>query len=242
MLDAEFTSNDPNALIQLEWVNRCINNPTRWIKGQLYAGIDLSASLEGDESVIVIRDGNKIVQIIAWRDSDPMRVAGRCILELNKYKVPKTNVFADAGGLGAGIVSRMQELNWPVNAIQFGGAPKAKTQRIKNRMTELWDNMAEQLANQQLILMDDPILIGQLTSRKVIPTSTGQLKLETKAEMKKRGLASPDRADAFALALIETGMQAVSYTQQAHTDHETYEGGNDDYCRTSDGEHHLGLL
>ena len=235
MLDAEFTSNDPNALIQLEWVNRCIKNPTRWIKGYLTAGIDLSASLSGDQSAIVIRDGNKIIAIIAWRDSDPMRVAGRCIVELNNYKVPKTNIFADAGGLGAGIVSRMQEIGWPVNGVQFGGAPLAKTERIKNRMTELWDNMAEELANQRIILPDDPQLIAQLTGRKVIPTSTGQLRLETKAEMKKRGLDSPDIADALALSLMDTGAQKVTYTHQSHEAHSTM-GSNDNEYASSSGE------
>ncbi len=202
MLDAEFTSNDPNSLIRLEWINRNLEAPPRWIKGHVVAGIDLSASLEGDESVIVIRDGNKITQIIAWRDSDAMRVAGRCILELTTHNVPKGNVYADSGGLGAGIVARMQELGWPVNGIQFGGNPMAKTERVINRMTELWDNMAEEISNQRIILMQDDKLIAQLTIRKSVVTSSGRLKLETKAEMRKHGVQSPDRADALALALL----------------------------------------
>ncbi len=240
MLDAEFTSNDPNALIQLEWVNRCIKNPTRWIKGHLTAGIDLSASLTGDQSAIVVRDGNKIIAIVAWRDSDPMRVAGRCIVELNNYKVPKTNIFADSGGLGAGIVSRMQEIGWPVNGVQFGGSPLVKSDRIKNRMTELWDNMAEELANQRIILPDDPQLIAQLTGRKVIPTSSGQLRLETKAEMKKRGLDSPDIADALALSLMDTGKQKVTYTHQSHEAHSTMGNDDSEYASSSSGDFTLG--
>ncbi len=202
MLDAEFTTNDPNSLIRLEWINRILAAPPRPMLGKLVAGIDLSASVDGDESVIIIRDGNHIKHLIAWRDSDPMRVAGRCMLELRAHNVPKENVFADSGGLGAGIVSRMQELGWPVNGVQFGGSPNSKTERVGNKMTELWDNMAEEIANGRVILPDDAKLISQLTARKSIIMSSGRLKLETKAEMKKRGVESPDRADALALSLM----------------------------------------
>lgn len=202
MLDAEFTSNDPNALIRLEWINRLLKHPPKPMRGHKRAGIDLSASVDGDESVIIIMDGNVVEHIIAWRDGDPMRVAGRCMLELRTHNVPKDHIFADSGGLGAGIVSRMQELGMPVNGVQFGGSPLSKTERVGNRMTELWDNMAEEIANQRIVIPDDKKLIAQLTARKSVVMSSGRLKLETKAEMKKRGVNSPDYADALALALI----------------------------------------
>lgn len=224
MLDAEFVSSDPYSLIQLDWINRIIANPPRWNAGELVAGIDLSTSLDGDESVIVIRDGNKITQIIGWRDNDPMRVAGKCISDLAKFGVPKTNVFADAGGVGSGIVGRMKEIGWPVNGVQFGGSPLAKSERIQNRMTELWDNMAKEISNQRILLMKDDLLISQLTTRKANVISSGKLKLESKAEMKKRGVQSPDRADALALCLLSP---AITRPMRAMT----YDDG---YCNTDD--------
>ncbi len=202
MVLSEFVETDPNSFIRLEWINRILDNPPKPMRGHRRAGIDLSASLDGDESVIVIMDGNVVELVIAWRDSDPMRVAGRCMMELRTHKVKPENTFADAGGLGAGIVSRMQELGFGVHGIQFGGSPNAKTERVGNKMTELWDNMSEEISHGRIILPRDEKLIAQLTGRKSIVMSSGRLKLETKAEMKKRGLQSPDRADALALALI----------------------------------------
>ncbi len=201
MLDAQFVSSEPDIFIQLGWINRLLENPPRYNPGQRVAGIDLSASVDGDESVIIVRDGNKIIEIVAWRDPDPMRVAGKCMAELARLGVPKENVFADAGGLGSGIVARMREIGWPVHGVQFGASPLAKSERIQNRATEVWDTMANEIQFQRIILPNDSELITQLTSRKFHIPSSGKLKLETKQEMKKRGLPSPDRADALALCL-----------------------------------------
>ena len=45
--------------------------------------------------------------------------------------------------------------------------------------------------------------------------SDGKIKVESKAEMKKRGLPSPDVDDAFVLTFAEVGRQKVRRTRQA---------------------------
>ena len=45
--------------------------------------------------------------------------------------------------------------------------------------------------------------------------SDGKIKVESKDEMKKRGLPSPDVADAFVLTFAEVGRQKVRRTRQA---------------------------
>ncbi|WP_238353835.1 hypothetical protein [Paenibacillus sp. 23TSA30-6] len=52
-------------------------------------------------------------------------------------------------------------------------------------------------------LPDDDTLISQLATRKWRMTSKGKMILESKDDMKKRGLKSPDRADAFVLTFGE---------------------------------------
>ncbi|XOJ00878.1 hypothetical protein ACMX2M_03855 [Paenibacillus polymyxa] len=54
-----------------------------------------------------------------------------------------------------------------------------------------------------LQLPDDDVLTSQLTARKWPMTSKGKILLESKKDMKKRGLKSPDRADAFVLTFGE---------------------------------------
>lgn len=71
----------------------------------------------------------------------------------------------------------------------------------KNLTTAMWASMRDLLDNKQIVIEDDEQTIGQLSSRKYTMTSNGKLEIESKKEMKKRGLDSPDRADALALAL-----------------------------------------
>ncbi|OMF06295.1 hypothetical protein MHI48_20325 [Paenibacillus sp. FSL H7-0942] len=78
---------------------------------------------------------------------------------------------------------------------------------------EMWDyikglleqNMSNYLKNESAVLQlpDDDVLIYELTTRKWSMTSKGKILLESKKEMKKRGLKSPDRADAYVLTFGE---------------------------------------
>lgn len=209
---AEFSQSDEGAFISLEAVQRCIRQPPSPSGREIVAGVDLSASDGGDESVIVVRRGNAVASIVAFRDSDSMRVAGRCIMALSDHRIPRGCVFADAGGLGVGIVDRMRELGWPVNGVHFGGSPLSADPRFGNRMTELWCRMKEEIEACRIALPSDDALIAQLTGRRAIVQSSGKIKLESKAEMKRRGLPSPDRADALALALLSPSAGRIRRT------------------------------
>ena len=71
----------------------------------------------------------------------------------------------------------------------------------------MWAVLRDMATAGTLHLPDDSTLIGQLTTRKYIFSGApAKLKLESKEVMKKRGLTSPDRADAVALALYEGGV------------------------------------
>lgn len=72
---------------------------------------------------------------------------------------------------------------------------------MSNLTTAMWASMRDLLDNKQIVIEDDEQTVGQLSSRKYTMTSNGKLEIESKKEMKKRGLDSPDRADALALAL-----------------------------------------
>lgn len=209
---AEFSQSDEGAFISLEAVQRCIRQPPGPAGREIVAGVDLSASDSGDESVIVVRRGNAVASIVAFRDSDAMRVAGRCIMALTDQRIPRGCVFADAGGLGVGIVDRMRELGWPVNGVHFGGSPMSADPRFGNRMTELWCRMKEEIEACRIALPNDDALIAQLTGRRAVVQSSGKIKLESKAEMKRRGLPSPDRADALALALLSPSAGRIRRT------------------------------
>ena len=73
--------------------------------------------------------------------------------------------------------------------------------------TYLWSVVRDQIdisngQKCQLILPNDDDLVGQLSCRKYTYHSSGKIKIESKKEMKDRGLKSPDRADAVTLACL----------------------------------------
>ena len=113
-------------------------------------------------------------------------------------------IRVDSIGIGAGVVDRLAEQNYPVEGINVGEVA-SDSEMFVNLRSELWWKLREELDpnnENALALPRDDILLGQLTSVKFKVSSTrGKIQIESKEEMKKRGLRSPDRAEAIMLTL-----------------------------------------
>lgn len=116
---------------------------------------------------------------------------------LRKMGVRKIVINVDTGGVGASPVDWLRHNGYPVNAVNFG-AGAVNTQRYKNLRAEMWGRMKEWIA-QGGCLPQDADLETDLTGVEYGYTPTNQILLEKKEDMKKRGMASPDNADALAL-------------------------------------------
>lgn len=116
---------------------------------------------------------------------------------LRKLGVRKIVINVDTGGVGASPVDWLRHNGYPVNAINFGSGA-TNTQRYKNLRAEMWGRMKEWIA-QGGCLPQDSDLETDLTGVEYGYTPTNQILLEKKEDMKKRGMASPDNADALAL-------------------------------------------
>ena len=97
----------------------------------------------------------------------------------------------------------------PVNAAgkvpeETLGDGKQKACDIYDNMTTyLWGTVKDALMMEEVSLENDNELVAQFTCRKYRLTSRGKMLLESKEEMKKRGIDSPDRADAVALSCYQ---------------------------------------
>lgn len=116
---------------------------------------------------------------------------------LKSLGVRKIIINIDVGGVGASPVDWLQQNGYPVNAINFGSSPDDKD-RYKNKRAEMWGRMRDWLSEGGCI-DDDSELIADLTGVEYSYTPTNQILLESKEDMKKRGLASPDNADSLCL-------------------------------------------
>ena len=147
-----------------------------------------------DSTVIVVRQGRDLKKILRYRGEDTMTIVGRVIDAIEEYKPALTVI--DEGGLGYGILDRLTEQRYKVRGVNFG-SKSSKPLMWGNKRAQMWGDMREWLktasAPKDRQLKAD--LIGPMRK----PDSRGTIFLEGKKEMKSRGLASPDAADALAV-------------------------------------------
>ena len=112
-------------------------------------------------------------------------------------------MFLDGGGVGGGVVDRVKQLVNPqkVREINFGSTPK-DTAKYFNKRAEMW-GVARDAIRAGIELPEDNELLDELCAVEYGFSSKQQIQLERKEDMKKRGLASPDCADAFVLTYAE---------------------------------------
>lgn len=168
-------------------------------------GVDV-ARFGDDQTVICLRRGRD-AKSIPWhvlRGADTMTVAAR-VMELAGIHRPDA-IFIDGGGVGGGVIDRLRMLKLPVIEVQFG-ASADRSQMTEsgpftyaNKRAEIWGYMRDWLKG--AMIPDDSDLADQLTGVQYgYATRNGldAILLEKKSDMKKRGLSSPDKADALAL-------------------------------------------
>jgi len=156
-------------------------------------GVD-PARTGADSTVIVVRQGRDLVAIRRYQGEDTMATVGRVIDAIEEFQ--PALVVLDEGGLGYGILDRLKEQRYKVvRGVNFSW--KSKTpQMYANKRAELWGSMREWL--QAASLPQDRQLKADLTGPHQKPNSSGSIQLESKKDMKARGMASPDAADALA--------------------------------------------
>jgi hypothetical protein len=154
-------------------------------------GVD-PARFGADATVIAIRQGRDIVRIDRHRGDDTMTVVGHIIEVMEEFK--PAMVVIDEGGLGAGIVDRLKEQRYKVKGVNFGNK-SAQPIMYGNKRAEMWGKMKEWLKSASI--PKDRFLKTDLISPMMKPDSRGTIFLESKKDMKARGLASPDAADAI---------------------------------------------
>jgi hypothetical protein len=164
-------------------------------------GLDV-ARFGDDSTCLAKRGGNhQLEPCKEWFGKDTMQVVGIVKHEYETCIEKPSCINVDVIGIGAGVVDRLQELGLPVNGVNVAeSASSAVGDQHYNRLRdELWFKGREWLDAKDCKLADDQSLIGELTTPKYSILSNGNIKVEGKDELKARGVASPNRADAFLL-------------------------------------------
>ncbi len=192
-----------NLVIPYNTLQFCYQNPPSKRSGGKIAFCDFAAG--GDENVLCVRDGNEVLPLKCWKERNTMEGVGRFIMEFKKMGLEASNIYADAGGLGIPMCDALGEAGWVVNRVN-NGSRAYDDRHYGNRGAEMWYESARMIEKGDVRLPEDDLLVEQLTTRLGKTSSKGKLMLESKQDMKSRGLNSPDRADALVGALACGGI------------------------------------
>lgn len=193
-LHGEFMDEDESTrfIVPPSSLRLLLDNPPPYSHGDKVAFCDFAAG--GDENVLAVKTGNRVEIQAAWREVNTMAACGRFVVEFQRVGLRPSDIYGDNSGLGKVMIDRLTEMGWPINRVDNGSSPRDSA--YYNRGAEIWFTGSEVIQTMNCILPDDEALHAQLTTRQVVMTSDGILKIEEKKDMKKRGLPSPDRADA----------------------------------------------
>lgn len=213
----EFPKQEDDVFVPLSVVEGAISNDmeTDGTPSIIEVGVDV-ARFGDDDTVIAPKVGAVVRSLIVKNGQNLMRTTGDILKLCNELldEFPdytgKIYVKIDDTGLGGGVTDRLKEikhekgLDWlvvlPINAASK--VPGSASKYYANFTTYMWAKSRDLMQEKQIQLPDDEELVAQFSCRKYHIASIGKQKLESKDEMKKRGISSPDRADAVTMACL----------------------------------------
>ena len=191
-----FPSIGSDTMIPLGWVLRAKEREKDYKDSdRCFMSIDV-ARFGDDESVIGIRRGNSLTRYEVYNSVDVYKLSkiAKKIADIEKPEFIKVDVV----GIGAGVADNLR--GWGYPSIDYVAQAKAwSPEKFVNKRTETWFLLREKFRLNQINIPDDELMIGQLSAPRYSFDAAGRYKLESKDDMKKRGLSSPDRADVLAM-------------------------------------------
>jgi phage terminase large subunit len=205
-----FPEQAADSLISLKWLEAARHSKVLpHDEAQLYAGIDV-AEAGGDETVCAVRTpSGRIVAMQSWHGNS----RGPVIAFLTTFKDRLAEINFDRAGVGAYFATDFENFGFiNINGINVGEATDFPD-RYRNLKAQLYWSLRERFQNGEVSGLDDEVSIAQLASIRYEINPRGQVQIESKEEARKRGVRSPDRAEALMLAFSDRTPGILRYYQ-----------------------------
>lgn len=218
------------AIIKPSWIEAAIDAHEKLgfqAAGKRILGFDVAD--EGDDAnATVLRHGSVVTDMRQWRGQDVIYSADKVYLYAQEQDIDR--IVYDNIGVGAGVKAQFRRKNGKVQTLGFnaGGAvykPDAKYTddkknrdmfanikaqawwMVRDRFYKTWRAVhhGDSYPEDQLISLSGSLheleyLTAELSRPQVDYDQNGRVKAESKKDMKKRGIPSPNRADALVMA------------------------------------------
>jgi phage terminase large subunit len=138
----------------------------------------------------------RIVGLRAWAEQD---ASGAVVAALAPYRDRLDVVNVDAAGIGYYLAKHLQDVGFPVRPVNVGER-SSDPERYANLKAELYWGLRQRFQAGEVAGLTDERAIGQLAGIRYRHTARGQVEIERKEDARKRGVKSPDRAEAVMLA------------------------------------------
>jgi len=172
---------------------------------EIIMGMDVGMSLSGDSSAYVVRQGAQVLAAEETRMDNTIALAGWFREAFRKHGC--TRGFIDSIGYGSGVAHTLQGWKLPVSAINVG-EKASKRDVYANSKAELWWMTKDFYTHGDCSMPDDRVfrkLGTELSTPEYEYTVSGKIKIEGKRDLTKRGVSSPNLADAMVLTFASPG-------------------------------------
>lgn len=204
---------DENTFVPLSWATQCVGNTIEvdpdW---PLYLSVDVARYGE-DDSIILPRRGMKISRWDRFHGNHTLNLSHHVVRNFTDMEA--SGACIDEIGVGGGVVDWLQNdprgLGQKVIGLKYTDASsdKMKWHRLRD---ELWDKVRTLLMHSRLDLPDETVkmfgkdwnighlLANELAGPKYKLDNNGAIQIESKLDMKARGVKSPNIADALVMS------------------------------------------
>lgn len=214
-IDRNYSASVTNAYISADTANEALRRGPANVPavGGLRVGVD-PARFGDDKFAVAIRRGRLLIAQHETGKVDSIQGAAYVRALLLPFNEAPEQIAVDEIGIGAGVVDQLGVL-YPggivvgVNSSLRMDGEEAKRKRIDstvelcyNLRAQMWREMKEWLAGASI--PNDPELVSELASVRYTYRG-GSLLLESKDDMKRRGVKSPNKADSLAMTFAVPG-------------------------------------
>lgn len=191
---------------------------------KLSMGVDIARF--GDDETVVYSNASNLINLEYRRTKQDLMVTTGAVIRTYKELAERypdyhglIYIYIDDTGMGGGVTDRLREVKYEeglhrmvIVPVNFASSPpEFAKESYTNISGYMWGVLKELFRQKALCLPNDEELSAQLTTRKYKVNSKGKIQIESKEDMKKRQLPSPDMGDALALSCYTANMVYIEF-------------------------------